>query len=75
MVNADVISKVEPWKEGLRSTKSVAAVYGGRGFESFQYRSLSIMGKSPYISSTAIIDTFKPIQTEKHFQSYLQWNE
>ncbi len=36
LVSTDAMSKVEPWKEGLRSTKSVAAVYGGRGFESFQ---------------------------------------
>ncbi len=35
-VSTDAMSKVEPWKEGLRRTKSVAAVYGGRGFESFQ---------------------------------------
>lgn len=51
------MSNVDPWKEGLRKSKRVAAVYGGLGLESFQYRSRSIIGRSPYISSTAIIDT------------------
>lgn len=36
VTDTHAMSNVDPWKEGLRRSKRVAAVYGGLGLESFQ---------------------------------------